>query len=175
MFKSILKQKIFFWIFGKIFFSLGFRMPFFEKRVPKNSVFWAQNHPKSLKMVNMVKMAKIGFRFLSLTDMYCPSMGFLAIYQPFLASLAHFSSIFALIQCLWGSLRAFCDTFRCILSELAKMSNSIKIAKNRVSSLTVYLHLLLQKMVSVHFSISFKVSRAIIKQFYPLEASVRNR
>ena len=163
MFKVILKQKIFFWIFGKIFFSLGFRMNFFEKRVPKKSVFWAKITQNRSKWSKWSKSRKIGFRFRSLTAMYYPSIGFLPIYQPFLASLAHFSSIFALIQCLWGSLRAFCDTFRCILSELAKMSNSIKIAKNRVSSLTLYLHLLLQIMVSVHFSISFKVSRAIIK------------
>ena len=167
MFKSILKQKNFFWIFGKLFFSLVFRMNFFEKRVPKKSVFWAKITQNRSKWQKWSKSWKIGFRFRSLTVMYCPSMGFLPIYQPFLASLAHFSSIFALIKCLWGSLRAFCDTFRCILTELAKISNSVKIAKNRVSSLTLYLPLLLQILVSVHFSISFKVSRAVIKRFYP--------
>ena len=167
MFKSILKQNFFFWFFGKLFFSLGFRMNFFEKRVPKKSVFWAKITQNRSKLQKWLKSWKIGFRFRSLTAMYCPSMGFLPIYQPFLASLAHFSSIFALIKCLWGSLRAFCDTFRCILTELAKISNSVKIAKNRVSSLTLYLPLLLQILVSVHFSISFKVSRAVIKRFYP--------
>ena len=154
--------------FWEDIFFFGFSSEFFEKRVPEKSVFWVkitQNHSKWPTWSNS---RKISFRFQSLTAMYYPGMGFLPIYQPFLASLAHFSLIFALIKCLWGSLRAFCDTFRCILPELAKMSNPVKITQNRVSSLTLHLHLLLQIMVSVHFSISFKVYRAIIKQFYPL-------
>ena len=129
MFKSILKQKKFFWFFGKIFFSLGFRMNFFEKRVPKKSVFWAKITQNRSKWQKWSKSWKIGFRFRSLTAMYCPSMGFLPIYQPFLGFLARFSPFFAFVKCLWGSLRAFCDTFRCILTELAKLSTSVKIAK----------------------------------------------
>ena len=119
--KAFWSKRFFFEFLGIYFFPWVFEW-IFLKNGSQKKVFFGQ---KSLKIAQNgqkgSKSWKIGFRFRSLTAMYWPSMGFLPIYQPFLASLAHFSSIFALVKCLWGSLRAFRDTFRCILPELAKI------------------------------------------------------
>ena len=124
-----------------------------------------QNRPKSQKWS---KSRKISFRVRPLMDMYCPSIGFLRIYQPFLGCLAHFLPVFALPECLWGSLRAFCDTFRWrIFPELAKMSKSAKIGQYRFSSLVFSLYWLLQIMVFDHFSTDLKEFGTLKRFFYP--------
>ena len=135
-------------------------MPFDGVNSPKNRSY----SPQMTKMTKMVKIAKNRFSISVTYGHVLPLYGFSA-YLPTFFSV--FGSLFIDFCSYSGLVRSFCDTFRCILTELAKISNSVKIAKNRVSSLTLYLPLLLQILVSVHFSISFKVSRAVIKRFYP--------
>ena len=118
-------------------------------------------------MVKMVKIAKNRFSISASYGHVLPLYGF-PTYLPIFFSV--FGSLF-INFCYDQVLARISESLlRHISMYFDRSSKNVKFCqncKNRVSSLTLYLHLLLQILGSVRFSISFNVSRAIIKQFYP--------
>ena len=82
-----------------------------------------QKSPKS------PKSRKIAFWVRSLMDPQCPGMSFLADCQPFLGSLAHFWSFFAVHRCFWEAMRALHGGVR--WRKLPEMAKMLKLPKSR--------------------------------------------